>query len=211
MTCYTGGLNTSIKVLARPNEDEVIYLVRHGETVWNLAGRFQGQHNSPLTTLGIKQADRIGMCLAKEIADLEARIEGHVSPLGRAKETAARIANFVPLTFRDEPRLMEVTLGSWDGMTHYEIDFEYPGALVGSDAFDWYFRSPDGETFDQACERVTSWLSSVTSPTVAISHGLTSRLIRGIYLGLTRREMLELPVPQSSFVVLTGGQSHYIE
>ena len=49
---------------------------------------------------------------------------------------------------------MEVTIGSWDGMTRYEIDVEYPGALAGSDAFDWYFRSPDGETFDGACERV---------------------------------------------------------
>ena len=151
------------------------------------------------------------MRLAKEIADLGAKIEGHVSPLGRAKETAARIANFVPLTFRNEPRLMEVTLGSWDGMTHYEIDFEYPEALVGSNAFDWHFRSPDGETFDQARERAKSWLSSVTSPTVAISHGLMSRFIRGVYLGLNRREMLELPVSQSGFVILTGGQSHYVE
>jgi broad specificity phosphatase PhoE len=56
------------------------------------------------------------MLLAKEIADLRAGIEGHVNPLGRAKETAARVSNFAPLAFRDEPRLMGVTLG-WDGMT----------------------------------------------------------------------------------------------
>ena len=36
---------------------------------------------------------------------------------------------------------MEITLGSWDAMTRYEINFEYPGALVGSNAFDWHFRS----------------------------------------------------------------------
>jgi broad specificity phosphatase PhoE len=95
----------NIKVLTRPSEDEVIYLVRHGETVWNLAGRYQGRHDSPLTTRGIKQADQIGMRLAKEIANLGAGIEGHVSPLGRAKETAARIENFLPLTFTDESRL----------------------------------------------------------------------------------------------------------
>jgi broad specificity phosphatase PhoE len=104
-----------------------------------------------------------------------------------------------------------VTIGSWDGMTRYEIDMEYPGALGGSDAFDWYFRSLDGEAFDGACERVKGWLTTLSSPTVAISHGLTGRLIRGIYLGLTRREMLELPVPQNHFVILADGQAHFLE
>src|SRR6476646_4353979 len=55
--------------------------------------------------------------------------EGHVSPLGRAKLTAAHIGQFVPLDFREEPRLVEVTLGNWDGLNHYEIDMEYPGML----------------------------------------------------------------------------------
>jgi len=198
-------------VIIRYHSESVIYLVRHGETMWNLAGRFQGQQDSALTDRGIKQADQIGMRLAKEVVRYGTTLEGHVSPLGRAKETAARIANFVSLNLKEEPRLMEVTLGSWDGMSHYEIDTEYPGALVGCNAFDWYFRSPDGETFDHARERAESWLSSVTSPTVAISHGLTSRLIRGVYLGLTRQKMLELPVPQNGFVALSSGQSTYVE
>lgn len=105
---------------------------------------------------------------------------------------------------------MEVTLGSWDGMTHYEIDIEHPGALKGADAFDWFFRSPDGETFDDACSRVGTWLSEISTPTIAVSHGLTGRLIRGVYLGLSRREMLELPVPQNGFYRLSGGEAVFI-
>ena len=102
---------------------------------------------------------------------------------------------------------MEVSVGSWDGMTLYEISAEYPDALNGSDAFDWFFRSPDGESFDQACKRVSSWVSEVSTPAIAISHGLTSRLLRGVYLGLSKREMLELPVPQSGFYRLDDGKS----
>lgn len=177
----------------------MIYLLRHGETVWNTLGRFQGQKDSPLTQRGLLQADRVATRLSQEIDGCDTQFEVHVSPLGRALETAARVALRVPLAVKEDVRLMEVTTGSWDGMTLYEIDVEYPGALAGADAFDWYFRSPDGETFDGACDRVADWLSGISAPVIAISHGLTGRLIRGVYLGMSRREMLELPVPQDGF------------
>jgi len=189
----------------------MIYLLRHGETVWNTADRFQGHKDSPLTKRGIEQADQMGKLLSREITGRERQFKGYVSPLGRAKETAARIAKIAPLTFAEEPRLMEVSVGTWNGMTLYEIGVEYPDALNGSDAFDWYFRSPNGESFDQACKRVSSWLSEVSTPTVAISHGLTSRLLRGVYLGLSKREMLKLPVPQSGFYRLNGGSSEFVD
>ncbi|WP_041679321.1 histidine phosphatase family protein [Rhizobium etli] len=188
-----------------------IFLLRHGETVWNEAGRFQGQKDSPLTERGQQQADEAGRRLARELERHPGQIDVHVSPLGRTKKTAARIARYVPLRSRDEPRLMEVTIGSWDGMSHYEIHMEYPGMLEGADAFNWFFRSPDGETFDAACARIKEWLSQLRSTTIAISHGLTGRLIRGMYLGLSREEMLELPVPQTGFYRLQNGQAQYIE
>ena len=189
----------------------MIYLLRHGETAWNIAGRFQGRKDSPLTQRGIEQADQAGKRLAREIHGREEIFEIQVSPLGRALETAARITRSIPLPTREEPRLMEVTVGAWDGMTHFEIDMEYPEALVGANPFDWFFRSPDGETFDDVCLRVTEWLLDISGPTIAISHGLTGRIIRGIYLGLSRREMLELPVPQDGFYRLDRGVADFIE
>lgn len=189
----------------------MIFLLRHGETLWNTLGRFQGRQDSPLTSRGVEQADHLGKGLAKEIGSCESKFEIHASPLGRAHETATRIARYVHAPIRDEPRLMEVSVGSWDGMTQFEIDNEYPGALEGTDAYDWFFRSPDGESFDDACMRVRAWLSDVSRPTIAISHGLTGRLVRGVYLGLARHEMLHLPVPQNGFFRLTGGQVDFIE
>ena len=55
--------------------------------------------------------------------------------------------------------------------------------LHGSDRFNWYFRAPDGETYDQAVNRVVTWLAEAQGTVVAVSHGLTGRLIRGAYLG----------------------------
>lgn len=190
----------------------MLYLLRHGETIWNTQGRFQGQLDSPLTPNGIAQADLIGRRLAEEIAPDVDRYDLQVSPLGRARQTAKFITGSIPLTMKAEPRLMEVTVGSWDGMTLYEIDQEYPGALNGTNAFDWYFRSPDGETFDQVCARAASWLADIASvPTIAVSHGLTGRIIRGVYLGLSQREMLVLPVPQNGFYRLQDGRADLIE
>lgn len=189
-----------------------LYLLRHGETVWNTQGRFQGQLDSPLTPNGIEQAELVGHRLAEEIGPHFDQYDLWISPLGRARQTAKCITASLPLTAMDEPRLMEVTVGSWDGMTLYEIDQEYPGALDDTDAFDWYFRSPDGETFDQICARAASWLADIASaPAIAISHGLTGRIIRGVYLGLSQREMLVLPVPQNGFYRLQDGQAHLIE
>ena len=66
--------------------DVEIFLVRHGETEWNVQGRFQGCLDSPLTPNGREQARQFGLLLArvKWIPD----VTMHVSPLGRACETA---------------------------------------------------------------------------------------------------------------------------
>jgi broad specificity phosphatase PhoE len=189
----------------------MIYLIRHGETIWNAGGRYQGLRDSPLTKRGIQQAHETGMLLSREIASKANEFRGYVSPLGRARETARLVSKSVPLTFVDEPRLVEISVGAWDGMSLYEIGIEFPGALDGADAFDWFFRSPDGETFEDATKRVRSWLSDVSTPTVAISHGLTGRLVRGVYMGMSKREMLELAVPQTGFYRLYDGRIEFVD
>jgi broad specificity phosphatase PhoE len=91
------------------------------------------------------------------------------------------------------------------------ILLEREATLIEWPDCDWYFRSPDGETFDSACALVESWISEVSTPVIAVSHGLTGRLIRGIYLGMSRKEMLELPVPQDGFYRPAHGQVTLIE
>jgi len=181
-----------------------IYLVRHGETQWNCEGRFQGALDSPLTERGITQARACGSLLA-DIAD---KVDAVIaSPLGRTRQTEAVIRSIAsyPATVW-ESRLAEVSIGSWDGLTDVDIDAGWPGLLNGSTPFDWYFRSPDGERFDAAMERVCSLLCELSGVVVAISHGLTGRLIRGAYLGLNKEETLSLPVPQDVVWLLAGGQ-----
>ena len=95
-----------------------------------------------------------------------------------------------------ESRLQEVSTGGWDGLTVEEIEAGWPDALVGTSHYDWYFRSPDGESFEAAFQRVREWVNELKGPVVAVSHGLLGRLVRGAWLGLSIDEMLHLPVPQ---------------
>ena len=174
-----------------------IYLVRHGETEWNAAGRFQGQRDSPLTARGREQAEQLGLVLLEALRN-QPRPMLHVSPLGRTRDTAAIVGRCVPSLDRCfiEPRLQEVSTGAWDGLTQEEIEAGWPGSLDGTDHYDWYFRSPDGETFEAASRRVRAWVEELKGPVIAVSHGLLGRLIRGAWLALPVHEMLRLPVSQ---------------
>lgn len=181
-----------------------IYLIRHGETEWNASGRFQGQLDSPLTQTGIVQAKACGQKLAQIGKEFDAF---HASPLGRTRQTAAIIAGCgqFPETRFDE-RLAEVSLGSWDGLVHIDIDEQWPGLLDGSNPFDWFFRSPDGENYEAAVKRASEWLLEVRGIVVVVSHGLIGRIIRGAYLGISKHDALRLPVPQDVIWRLADGR-----
>jgi probable phosphoglycerate mutase len=181
-----------------------IYLLRHGETEWNAEHRFQGKLDSPLTELGKAQAEQCGRKLAATVGKVDAMV---TSPLGRARQTAAIVhACGAWPAIRPEGRLAEVSLGCWDGLMHIDIDAGWPGSRDGATRYDWYFRSPDGESLASATARVRDWLGELDGTVVAVSHGLLGRIIRGVYLGLPEAEALSLPVPQDVIWRLADGR-----
>jgi probable phosphoglycerate mutase len=200
--CGTFAYAPAIGKLKTPMTE--IYLIRHGETEWNAQGRFQGKLDSRLTDTGLRQAEAIGTRLAELDLSFDAFV---TSPLGRTRQTTAIIAECVHLpAAQSDDRLAEVSLGSWDGLTHIDIDARWPGLLDGSTPFDWFFRSPDGESYDAALLRAEYWLREQQGVTVAVSHGLVGRIIRGAYSGLSRTEALSLPVPQDVIWRLSNGR-----
>ena len=100
-----------------------LLLVRHGESEWNAAGRWQGQADPPLSDLGRRQA----VAAAGVVGAVDAVF---ASPLQRALETATLIAEAIgcgPVAVHDD--LMERDAGEWSGLTRAEIDERYPGYL----------------------------------------------------------------------------------
>jgi len=105
-----------------------------------------------------------------------------------------------------EPRLREITVGSWDGLTKAEVAARFSDRLEGTTRFDWYFRAPDGESYAAARERVRAWLDEQSGPVIAVSHGVTGRLIRGAYLGLGRDDTLSLSAAHDVAWLLRDGR-----
>ena len=100
-----------------------IYLVRHGETDWNLQRRIQGSTDVPLNDTGRAQARRAGELLATREWDAVV-----ASPLSRAFETASIIATEVGLPDpTTDPRLVERSYGDAEGLEISEVDRIYPG------------------------------------------------------------------------------------
>ncbi len=96
-------------------------------------------------------------------------------------------------------------MGSWSGLTRAEIEAGWPEALQGATEHEWYFRSPDGETLEALCVRLSAWLREQRGPTIAVSHGLAGKVLRGVYAGLTESDMLRQPELQDRAYVLRDG------
>lgn len=187
-----------------PDPATEIYLLRHGETEWNRDGRLQGQQNSSLTSRGRQQAEQLGRLLARLLGPQQLIMQ--VSPLGRARETAAIIRQHLPGPEPViDPRLQEMTLGRWEGLTRKEVNERWHGVVGDDSNAEWWFLAPGGESYDRFQERVRSWLAEQSVSVIAVSHGITTRMIRGEYLGLSRHERLRLPVPHGVIWRLSRG------
>ena len=117
-----------------------LYLVRHGETAWNRAGRWQGQHDEPLSDVGVAQADAIAARLGtKAFASL------HASDLARAWSTALAIGAAIGLDPIADERLREVDVGEWRGLTPGETEQRHPHGFARWRAGGTGWR--DGETY----------------------------------------------------------------
>ena len=176
-----------------------LLVLRHGETVWNQLGKFQGRRDSPLTQKGQTQALKQNALLVNVQNPPSAK---YCSPQGRAVHTA-RLALGSDEDLILDNRLQEIDFGEWEGATRDEIraDIDYPfeGGL-------WNFRSPKGEDFRAITERVESFLNDLREPAIVVTHGITSIVLRGLYLGLDQSEILKLPKDQGCVFQLSNGK-----
>ena len=175
-----------------------LYILRHGETLWNQQGRLQGQKDSPLTDKGRQQALAQGEVL-RSVKSLPHIV--FVSPLGRTLTTANLAAPFIKTHVKD-PRLLEINFGAWEGATRDAISQKFKAPLQGSE---WFFKSPGGETFQMISTRVMSFLQELEDPAIIVTHAVTSKVLRGIYLGLDQADLLKLPAEQGCIYHLYKG------
>jgi broad specificity phosphatase PhoE len=185
-----------------------LILVRHGETDWNVEGRWQGQSDVPLNARGQQQAEQVARVLAGY--GLSAI---YSSDLARASLTAEAIAQATGLPVHRESRLREIDQGEWQGMLIGDIQARYADTFRRRLSDPWMVAPPGGETALQVRQRVLSAVDEIlhrhTGETVAVvSHGFSLAVIIAHYRGIPitqvwdlipgNCEIVELEVPELS-------------
>lgn len=179
-----------------------IWLLRHGQTEWNAQQRIQGQLESPLTPLGITQAQHQAT-LMRDILALDP--DCYCSPLGRAQQTAKIALQGVP--YKTDPRLAEVHAGLWQGLTRDEVNADWPELFQANPQhLNLFCAAPDGEGFAAFQARIADFLQALGGPSVIVAHGLLGQVVRGLTCGLTRSDMAKLPNRQGCIYLLQDGR-----
>jgi len=162
-----------------------LLLWRHGRTTWNDVGRFQGHADPPLDETGRAQVAAVAPLISGLRPDAVVS-----SDLERCRQTAAGLK----LPFRTDPRLREIDLGLWSGLTGAEAAARFPeedrawrsGVDVPRGGGETYLdvARRAGEVFDEVRAELAS--PDPDRLVVFVLHGGTARALIGRVLGIRR-------------------------
>ena len=187
------------------------YLVRHGETEWNAAGRMQGQWDSSLTPLGREHARNSARLLARMGIDAL-----FASPLGRVRETIAIVqeelsgSGHTPPAVVFDDRLKEWSAGIWQGELHADLAGKWPDEVAAWHADRYAYRPPGGENFGDLVDRASGFLTDLAaipgSNVAIVAHGFLNRALAAVLLSLPPEEMLRIHQTNDTVIrIVTAG------
>ena len=180
-----------------------VLVLRHGQTEWNAAGRLQGHLDSPLTEIGVRQAQRQNETL------LDYDLDGFrfiTSPQGRARKTAQLALAGIVAEIETSEELKEINMGQWSGITRAEIAAERKMRLQDLGELQIYDWTPGGETTAQLFARCARFLVQLTGPAVLVTHGMTSLCLRLCALGWGLDRLADLPRAQGVVYRVKAGR-----
>jgi broad specificity phosphatase PhoE len=173
-----------------------LILIRHGETDWNIEGRWQGQIDVALNARGQKQVEEMAQQLVGCVeADGLSAI--YSSDLARARQTARALARMTGLPLYLDERLREIHQGEWQGLLVSEIQGRYAEEFKKRKTNPLSVAPPGGETARQVQERVIQATEEILSQhhgeTVAVvSHGFAIAVILTHYRGYPFEKVWDL-------------------
>ena len=154
-----------------------VVFIRHGQTEWNVNGRYQGQSDVPLSPAGEEQARLLAAHFP--VGHIDAV---YASDLKRAMFTAQAVADKFGLPVQQEPAFRELCFGDWEGLTYEEITSQWADAMTNFMNHPDIMEIPNGETFPEVQARAMKRLNEIIAlhegQTIAITaHGAVLRTI----------------------------------
>jgi probable phosphoglycerate mutase len=179
-------------------------LWRHGQTIWNVEHRFQGQTDISLDETGEAQAEYAARRLATLMPSAI-----FASDLSRAQQTAAPLSRLTGLPVTPDKGLRERSGGVWEGLTDTEIRERYPRERATWDP-------PDGEATSVVADRMGAAITRIADGlepgelAVVVSHGAALRIGMERVLGLPAAGIGVLgPLANCSWSVLSVADGHW--
>ncbi|MBN1485733.1 MAG: histidine phosphatase family protein [Chloroflexia bacterium] len=163
-----------------------LILIRHGRTAWNQEVRFRGRQDLPLDAFGRAQAQAAARHIAARWPELAAV---YASPLQRARQTAAPVAQALHLDLQIQRGLLDVDYGDWTGRTPAEMEAEDPQRFQRWQSTPQQVRFPAGESLLDVQQRLLHMLELLAAThseqTVAlVGHLVVNRVLICTMLGL---------------------------
>jgi broad specificity phosphatase PhoE len=161
-----------------------VYLVRHGQTAWNVGEIFRGRADIPLDETGKHEVH-----LAGETLKDEALHAVYSSPLSRSMETAENIAKFHDISVTPLDAIIDISYGEWEGLGNQEVQQKYPDlhALWLTEPHKVLF--PGGESLDEVRSRTMTALEDLLAEHqdenfALVAHRVPNKVICCTLLGL---------------------------
>lgn len=184
------------------------FVIRHGETAWNVEGRFQGQRDTELNERGLRQADLLGERLAGR--DFEAVL---TSPLKRAAETARRASVHCTVgEFLKVPELTEINHGDWEGRLADDIAETWPDEMRRWHTEPHTVKMPGagGESLEdirrRAVPAVEAAAARYSGDVLLSSHDATLKVLLCWWLDAPLSSFFRLQIPNCSITVVEAGR-----
>lgn len=165
-----------------------VILIRHGETEWNKQRRMQGHSDSPLSAIGLRQAQLLGERLAKMKFDAL-----YSSDSGRAHHTARCVAAATGHSIVVEPRLRERNFGVFESLTRDEMIARYPDDFARFKSRDQQVAMPGGESGAEFRARAVACMGDIIArhpqqQVVVVTHGLVLDVFYRLAMGIAPEE-----------------------
>ena len=154
-----------------------LLLIRHGQTDWNLLGKYQGQTDIALSGEGIRQADLLAQNFPVDTLDII-----YTSDLQRAFMTAERLAEKFSAPLYADKALRELNFGAWEGLTYQEIAERWPQEVKNLFGAPEKLQIPEGETFLMLQRRAMDKIHEIRAENegknvAVVAHGAISKAI----------------------------------
>ena len=123
---------------------------------------------------------------------------------------AREAAGLAPFDFAEDPRLMEISFGVWEGLTWPELTARDPEGAAGREADKWGYQPPGGESYDMLVARIRPVFESLTRDSVIVSHGGVARAMLSLLCGVAPERAPHLDIWQGRVIVVENGAYRWV-